>query len=53
MSLCALSFLGLAYQGKDIGFRFIIEYSSSLSIVVPRDFLVSFRGFIEDHIFAW
>jgi len=23
-------FLGLAYQGKDILFRFIIEYSSSL-----------------------
>jgi hypothetical protein len=29
----SLVFVGLAYQGKDIVFRFIIEYSSSL-----RDF---------------
>jgi hypothetical protein len=26
-NLCAL-FIGLAYQGKDIAFRFIIEHSS-------------------------
>ncbi len=25
-----MAFVGLAYQGKDIVFRFIIEYSSSL-----------------------
>ncbi len=30
---CPHPFVGLAYQGKDIVFRFVIEYSSSL-----RDF---------------
>jgi len=30
---CLLLFVGLAYQGKDIVFTFIIEYNSSL-----RDF---------------
>jgi hypothetical protein len=28
ISHCSTSFVGLAYQGKDIMFRFIIEYSS-------------------------
>jgi hypothetical protein len=27
-SVCLLLFVGIAYQGKDIVFRFIIEYSS-------------------------
>jgi hypothetical protein len=30
------SFVGLAYQGKDIVFRFIIEYSSLRDFGPPR-----------------
>jgi hypothetical protein len=80
------TFIGLAYQeGKDIVFRFIIEYSSimdfgpyviglflcedfwkndilacvekkleiSYKVIISWRISVSFRGFFEDHIFAW
>jgi hypothetical protein len=33
--MICVHFIGLAYQGKDIVFRFIIEYSS-LRIMAPR-----------------
>jgi hypothetical protein len=33
--VCVCVFVGLAYQGKDIVFRFIIEYSS-LMVLAPR-----------------
>ncbi len=47
-----MNFVGLAYQGKDIVFRFIIEYSSL------RDFgpyvicLFCTGGFLKDDILA-
>jgi hypothetical protein len=46
-------FIGLAYQGKDIVFRFIIEYSSLRDFGPPlgsRSILI--RGFLKDDILA-
>jgi hypothetical protein len=40
-------FVGLAYQGKDIVYRFIIEFSSLRD---NRSFFV--RGFLKDDILA-
>jgi hypothetical protein len=41
-------FFELAYQGKDIEFRFIILYSSSLRDLAPRSIFI--RGFLKDNI---
>jgi len=48
------SFVGLAYQGKkDIVFRFIIEYSSSLKGFWPLvNSSIFIRGFLKDDILA-
>jgi hypothetical protein len=50
MSNC--HFIGLAYQGKDIVFRFIIEYSSLMDfgLQVTGPFL--YEDFLKDDILA-
>jgi hypothetical protein len=48
------SFIGLAYQGKGIAFRFIIEYSSLRDFGPPGSNNRSnfIRGFLKDDILA-
>jgi hypothetical protein len=43
-------FIGFAYQGKDIVFRFTIEYSRAEGILAP--YLVALLGFLKDDILA-
>jgi hypothetical protein len=45
-------FVGFAYQGKDIVFRFIIEYSSfkDFGLLVNRPIFI--WGFLKDDILA-
>ncbi len=50
--------LAFAYQGKDIVFRFIIEYSSLMEyepevIIIIGLFIFYMRIFFEDYIFEW
>jgi hypothetical protein len=47
----AMSFIGLAYQGKDIVLRFIIEYNRFRILALSsRSLFVS--GFLKDDILA-
>jgi hypothetical protein len=52
----AYNFIGLAYQGKDIVFRFIIEYSSFRDFYRPLDSnnnrSIFMSGFLKDDILA-
>ncbi len=43
------SFIGLGYQGKDI----VLKLEISSRVIISWRILVSFRGFLEDYIFAW
>jgi hypothetical protein len=48
-------FIGLAYQGKDIVFRFIIEYSSLRDFYKPlgnNNSSIFIRGFLKDGFFG-
>jgi len=51
-------FIGLAYQGKDIVFRFIIEYSSLMDFYRPlgnnnnNNRSIFIKGFLKDDILA-
>jgi len=47
------NFIGLAYQGKDIVFRFIIEYSSLVEIgPLGNNRYIFIWGFLKDDILA-
>jgi len=49
------SFVGLAYQGEDIVFRFIIEYSSLRDFYRPlgnHNRSIFILGFLKDYILA-
>jgi uncharacterized protein (DUF1684 family) len=47
-----LAFIGLAYQGKDIEFRFIIEYSNLRDFDTYEIGLFLNEDFLEDDILA-
>jgi hypothetical protein len=50
MSNC--HFIDLAYQGKDIVFRFIIEYSSLIDFGLQVIGLFLYEDFLKDDILA-
>jgi hypothetical protein len=46
-------FIGLAYQGKDIVFRFVIEYSSLRDFWPLGNRSIFIWGFLKDDILAF
>jgi hypothetical protein len=52
MHAAMIFLLAFAYQGKDIVFRFIIEYSSLMDFGPRGTRSIFIRGFLKDDILA-